>query len=792
MKNINQSKGCKGLRVTPIATFVFVFLTSGGAAWANQQEDSESKIETISVTATKRTESVQTIPSSISAISGDDLAARGMTEFADFAVSIPNLSFGATSDGVLSGRSISIRGIQGLNTTGVYIDDTPITESIDPRILNLERIEVLRGPTGTLYGGRSLGGTIRQITKKADPREFFGRFSVGLSSTKESAGVNHIVTGSLNIPIGEDSAILFSVFNEKKAGVFDRVIGTIADHLSAPATISGEPTLIVEDVDDEKTTALQLALLSHATDEITIDSKIMYQKTKLDGFPLADIEPENFDQNRDFNSPEGGRDEWALFAFNINYEQSYGTWTSASSYFERETFEYEDSASFINFLQALPSEHGGFGLFGVIPVSPVTSQIYQELTYDSLTQEFRFASDFGGVLELVAGVFYQETDDNESFEPRNYATGLNDNFALFAQTLGLGPVEEIWPFGDLIFTAQRPSQIEELGVYGEFTYQVAPDVSFVLGARYFDAKVSFQNTQAGLAAGFPLSPQQSLSTAPTFSGEQSDDGFNFKAAIEYQVNRDLFLFGVVAEGFRIGGANGPVPTSLGCPSVNVSNGYESDELVSYEAGFKADINNYTRLNATAFYIDFDNIQQKIQLGCGFQYFENFGTARSQGVEMELLLQPTPDFSLGLNVGYTDAQFTESVTANDTEGNAVFSVNEGDKLQQVPQWTVALNAQYIVEGAIKHNDLAFRLDANYVGESVSVVNSAPRVRESYQRVNFRVSLENEDYSITLFVDNLTNDIANLSDNRSLAAETPGRPRFVISRPRTMGVKLDYRF
>jgi len=575
----------KIFRLAPAAT-VILSLLGGGNAWANTDSSQTSTIERILVTATKRVESVQTIPSSISAISGDDLNARGMTEFADYAVSIPNLSFGATSNGVLSGRSISIRGIEGLNTTGVYIDDTPVTETIDPRILELERIEVLRGPTGTLYGGRSLGGTIRQITKKADPGFFFGRFSAGLSSTKESAGVNHTVTGSVNIPISDNSAILLSAFKEKKAGVFDRAVGAISDHLAAPATLSGKPNFIVEDVDDENTLALQFALFSQATDEITIDSKVMYQKTELDGFPLADLSPNNFVQNRDFNSPEGGEDEWTLLAFNINYERSYGTWTSASSYFERETFEYEDSASFVNFLQALPAEQGGFGLFGVIPVSPVTSQIYQTQTYQSITQEFRFSSDLGGDLEFISGIFYQKTDENEDFESRNYATGLNDNFALFATTLGLGAVENIWPFGDLIFTSQRPSEIEELGIYSEFTYTATDDVSLVFGARYFDAEVSFQNTQAGLAAGYPLSPDKSLSTAPTFSGKQAEDGFNFKAAIEYQLSRDVFLFGVVSEGFRIGGANGPVPTTLGCPSIDVSNGYESDELVSYEAGEK--------------------------------------------------------------------------------------------------------------------------------------------------------------------------------------------------------------
>jgi len=147
-------------------------------------------LEEIIVTATKRTESAQSLPLSVSSISGDELRERGLTEFFDYAITIPNLSFGAATDGILSNRTVSLRGIEGTNTTGFYIDDTPITETIDPRILDLERIEVLRGPSGTLYGARSLGGTNRQITRQPDPEQTEGWVRTELSSSKESDDLN--------------------------------------------------------------------------------------------------------------------------------------------------------------------------------------------------------------------------------------------------------------------------------------------------------------------------------------------------------------------------------------------------------------------------------------------------------------------------------------------------------------------------------------------------------------------------------------------------------------------------
>jgi outer membrane receptor protein involved in Fe transport len=761
---------------------------------ASQQSLAQTQLEEVVVTATKRAESLQTIAVSVSAISGDELAARGATAFEDYAVSIPNLSFGAATDGVLSGRSISLRGIQGANTTGVYIDDTPISETIDPRILDLERIEVLRGPSGTLYGARSLGGTIRQITRKPNMDAMDGKLSVVLSSTDESDDLNYRGNGSLNLPLSDNAALILSLFYEKEAGVFDRAVGTIANHLTAPATLAGTASFVEEDVDSADTLAVQASLLFEPSDRLSIAPRIMYQKTELDGFPLADADPDNFVQNRDFNTPEGGEDEWSLYTLTVNYEFDSGVFTSASSYFDRETFEFEGSGSFINFLQALPAEAGGFGLFDVIGVRPVASPIFQTLNFETKVQEFRFASEFDGPFNFVAGAFYQETDDVEAFQPRNIAKGLNDNFAALQQIAGIpGPLETIWPFGDLVFTSYRPTHIEEKGVYGELTFDVNEKLSFILGARWFDTEVSFSEQQAGLAAGVPLADDQPLSTVTATRGEQAEDGVIFKGAVEYQASDDIFIYGLVAEGFRLGGANGSIPNSLGCPEDLAQLGlagldtssYESDDLISYEIGIKADLSERSRLNTTVFYVDFEGIQQPVQLACGFQFVGNFGSARSQGVELEYVAQPLDSLALSLSVGFTDAEFTETVFGGQLN-------TKGDPLQFVPEWTAALSVNHVIDNAFPGLDWVSRLDVNFVDDSISRVNGNPRPRKAYEQINLRVGVENERYSASLFVRNLTNDIANLADNRSLAAETPGRPRFVVSRPRTIGLEVGVRF
>ena len=774
-----------GIRLGPIAfATAMAGLPTGASA--------EPVLEEIIVTATKRSESMQSVPLSVSSISGDELRERGLTEFFDYAVTIPNLSFGAATDGMLSNRTVSLRGIEGTNTTGYYIDDTPITETIDPRILDLERIEVLRGPSGTLYGARSLGGTIRQITRRPDFERAGGWARTELSTTRHSDDLNYLVAGSFNAPFNDRVAARFSGLFEERAGVFDRHVGAIANHLATPATLAGPPSSVIEDVDQQQVAAVQAHLLVEPSDDLSIAARILHQKTDLDGFPLADVTTGNFDHNRDFDVDEGGDDKWTLYTLNVNYATDQGTFTSATSWFERETFETEASGAFINFLQALPGAAGGFGLFDVIGVRPVTSPIFQTLNFETFVQEVRFASDLDGAWNFVAGAFYQNTDDDEAFQPRNYARGLNDNFAALQQTLGIpGPLAAIWPFGDLVFTSYRPTDVEELGIFGEVTFALSDRFSIVVGSRWFDTSVEFSEQQAGLAAGLPLGEDEPLSSVPVEGGKQSEDGFIFKGAVEYQANDDLFFYASVAEGFRLGGANGTIPNTLGCPedlaalglhAVNTSS-YQSDDLVSYEAGMKADLGAAARLNATLFYIDFDGIQQRIQLTCGFQFRGNFGAARSQGVELELTARPADNFMVALNIGYTDAQFTETVAGIN---------QDGDPLQFVPEWTASLVLDYVVPNALFDMDLFLRADLSYVDHSLSQVNAIPRRRGAYEQIGLRIGLSSERYKAALFARNLTDKIANLGDNRSIAAETPGRPRWVVSRPRTVGLEFGVYF
>lgn len=766
---------------------------SQAPALAQSEEDDRFEFEEIIVTATKRAESIQTVGLSVTALQGAELQARGAVDFVDYAVSIPNLAFGSTDDGVLANRTISIRGIEGLNTTGFYIDDVPLDESVNPLVLDVERVEVLRGPQGTLFGARGLGGTIRIITKKPEFDGTFGSVHAGVSTTREG-GLNYLVDGAANIPLSDRFAARITAYYNYEEGIFDKVVGpSTAPGVVVPAgtdgALVGDAPATLEDVDDKEVYGAQFALRLDASDALSFNGKVMYQRTELSGFPLADfvtgavagelrLEGDDFTQERLFNIDENGTDEWVQLSLNINYETSFGTFTSSTGYFTRDTIEQEDSSEFISFTLLGPILQGA-GL----PVSPtaIPSPIFQTLEFNTFVEEARFISNFEGPFQMTVGAFYQDTDDNEAFDPPNVAAGFDAAFSGFLGVPGGG----LTGTGDLIFTSNTPTKIEEFGLFGEFTYNLSEKLSATLGVRYFDTEVTSSDVTSGFAAG-------GLNNVVPETSQQ-EDGFNFKGLIEYEANDNVFLYASVAEGFRIGGTNGLLPATLGCPDQAAAlgftgddaNTFNSDSLVSYEAGVKTTSGGgrFT-FNAAAFHVSFDDIQQRVLLTCGFDFVGNIGSARSQGFELEATARPAEGWFLQAAAGYTDAEFTEDVPG---------IANDGDPLQQVPQWTFSATVDY--EAPAFGDYMWFtRSDFSYVDSSISTVvdSNNPRIRPSYSLFNTRLGLRSEKYDVVLFVNNLFDEDAIFSDNRTLAAEAGGRPRIVRGRPRTIGIEFRSRF
>ena len=721
----------------------------------------------IVVTASRRSQNLQDVPMSISAVTAEALENKAATRFTDYAASIPNLSFSVAGVGPSSGRAIAVRGIADVNTTGFYIDDSPLSESLDPRILDVERIEVLRGPQGTLYGARSLGGTVRLITIQPDASEFSGRLHGAVSGTTNTDRANYQLDGAINVPIVKD-----------RIGV--RIIGLRqydAGYFSRTFDVAGGRTQTTRNVGRALTNGFSVSAIIKLTDDLSITPRILYQKTQMNGYQLADVAVNNsspvpnilrvrsLDQRRKFDLPEASDDKWLLGTVDVKFEKSFGTFSSATTFFRRRTRDVEDQSDFIA---------GAFGLSEQLP-----STIDVRTPINSFAQELRFSSSFKGPIQVVTGLFYNNTRSNQT-SPPNIVPGLD---AALGGALGT----------DFIYDKDWPTKQKDYAIYGEANWSLTPQLTATLGARAFKTKTTASITGRGIVyGGFDSRPESSL----------TEKGVTPKASVQYEFSRGNQVYATVAKGFRPGGPNQLFPAFFGCPAElatlglnpNTAAFYKSDSVWSYEAGAKATMfDRKLRASVSGFIIDWSNIQQKVQLQCGFDFKNNSGKARSQGFEFELTANPMEGLTIGAGGGYVDAKFTES------SGGSKFK--DGDRIPQVPRWNANLSGDYRrdVGGGV---DAFVHADYAYVSSSNSSINAnvnpatgrlVPRIRPGFEIVNARIGLSIDDaYEIALFAKNLTDERASLSDITAVSVEAPGRARVTINQPRTMGAEVRLRF
>lgn len=742
VKQLPSSRIALALLVTALAAQAASAQSAANAAGSDQ-------LEQVLVTATKRTESIQDVPLSITALSAVQLEYKGVEQFFDYATSIPNLSFGiGASDGNLSGRGIALRGIQGSNTTGFYIDDTPVLETLDPHIVDIARIEVLRGPQGTLYGAESMGGTVRLITEQPSFKGLDGQVHV-LGSDTDHGSFNQLVEGVVNVPVVTDTlALRASAFYEFDDGYFDKGLG--------PET--APPTAVLTHVGSMKYYGGQIALRFEPVSGLTVTPRIMYQRTDQDGSPYAYDTADNLMQREVFNLRPGGTDKWSLASLTVNYTASFGSFVSSTGYFDRKTLELEDDTDVTQFFLGTPA--------------PIASPITREQDLRRFAQEARFSSTFQGPVQLLVGGFY-----SDSTRPRDYEWTAPGLPAVISPS-------------DLLLTFIDSREAKEYALFGDASYQLLPSLKATVGMRWFRDTATFHQLTNGLFFG----------GAPTVydAPQSSESGFTPKYLLEYKVLRDILLYAGAAKGFREGGNNialpaGPPPAgcdqdlaNLGVTAASIA-AFKSDNLWNYEVGFKSSFaDRRFTLNGAAFSIDWDKIQQAVHLPiCGYGYTGNAGRARSTGFELEFNGRLLPELTLGLGIGYEDAHITEQGPGTPQQA--------GSPVYEVPDLTIASNLQY--ERLLTAGWSGFaRVDYAHVGSSYSANNDvqSPRYRPGYSLVDLRIGGRNERYEVTLFVKNLTNERANLGDAILIGSEEPGHPRFVISTPRTAGIEARMRF
>ena len=775
-----------------------VVTNSGGTVTHDFSLNSDAlQLQDIVVTANRRSESLQSVPASISALTPLELRRSGAREFRDYASSVPNVSFGskggqgALSDGRTSNQ-IVIRGIAGANTTAVYLDDTSLPANITPRLTDVARVEVLRGPQGTLYGSSSMGGAVKTVTNQPNPDQVEGSVMVSAASVAEG-DLDYDVEGIINLPISDKLAFRASGYYEFETGVYDREINgefilntinpwtenafgeTTNFERGTPISIATDgcpqcATGPTENVDDERNFGFNASLGFYPSEDVSLVAKVIHQDQSGDGLDFADTTPDNFTQVRFAGIPEFFEDQWTHYSLTANIDLGAGTLISSTSFTDRTYLEQEDQTDFLAVALELPW----------------AAPIQRGADYTKFIQELRYQSDIEGQVNYTAGVYYSTEELNESggADTPGLSEWLGSENPMFLEPEFGGIPPFLWdiPF----WRFNNDLTIEELSIFGEVYIDLSDRLTLTAGLRYFNATTAREYNALGLPTDF----EEIVTDA-----DISESGFNPKLNLNYQLSENSLIYATVARGFRLGGVNDPVPLAFCGDELNAlgetaPDQFESDDLWNFEVGYKGvSANGRYTLNASLFHVAWSGIQQLRRLGCGFGFVSNAGQAGITGLDLDFKAKLSRQWELGAGLGLLNPEITE--------GGQGLDAQEGNRLLFTPTTTASINLKYF-------NDISDKLSLfgnagwNFVGERFSTFGAqnegtdpaeiAARTLGAYSLLNLRVGLSGSNWEVSLFANNITNTAANYGDVISLAAEVPGRPRYQTSRPRTMGVQF----
>lgn len=780
------------------------------------------------VTATRREQTLNDVPLSVAAFQRNRMDTQGVRAIDDIARLTPGVTFSRNDPRNAGSSDIAIRGISsgvGASTTGIYIDDTPIqTRTIGagqsnfntyPSIFDLERVEVLRGPQGTLFGAGSQGGTIRFITPQPDFEEY-NVYARGEAGVIEGGGENYEAGLAVGGPLGDRVAFRISGWQRRDGGYIDRVNTDPLPGETPLAVFDADPTtpptilprrsavsyVVNENANSQDSRVANAAIALRATESLIITGSLYYQRLENNDSNVYWERLSNPDDN-DYKSgvplAQTSRDEFFLPALKIDWDLGGVRLVSNTSYFDREQSAVNDYTLFESALWA------GFWEFPVGMFAPTTQINNQE----SFTQEVRLeSSSFGDRLEWTVGVFYQQTDQlSKQFVENRFLPDLFHDVqgVPFAVAFGQGLASGRYTF------AQDPvlGTDEQIAVFGQADLRLTDALTLTAGLRYGETKFEAEAHYEGPVVGLPVND----------AGSQTEYPLTPKLGLQYDLTDDNMVYVSASKGFRVGGYNPQV--GLPCIAQLATLGYtpfagnptgrpvtfQSDTLWSYEVGSKnAVLGGRGTLNASAYYIDWSDIQQGINLQCGFPFTVNAGSVVSKGFDLEGSFMLTDGLTLGMAVGYNHAEYQETVFGG--PGAAVPLVSEGDRVAGSP-WSVALSGQYSFE--LIERPAFFRLDYEFKSEGpddtpgLNTANRSPvlppldplvaRPSPETHTLQARLGMEVGNATVSVFVKNLLNENPNLGRGDSALRPVPFGPDqhnytgYTLT-PRTFGATVVY--
>jgi len=776
----------------------------------------QNTIERISVTATRRESTIQDVPYSISAYSGEDLADAGISEFSSLARSIPGLTMtdvGRGKNGISSGIIM-----RGLNLTGgsqedfamttdpvvsVYLGETPLFVNLELRDMN--RIEVLKGPQSTIYGSGSLAGTMRYIPNSPDFESVFGNVKTKVSTTDGAGGLNHDVEFMLNVPLSDTLAIRGVVTQLKNAGYIDSDFIAGLDSNNQPTGVYST----AEDINDEEVAMARLSLSWRPTDDTEVMLMHNFQKDEVQGSSATSEGLEGYKTAAKIL--EEFERESSLTSLVIEHDLGFAEFTSATSLTSNEASNKHDQS--YNYPYSTwwgPYYVSYYGYTGGI--SPEAEVVVGEKEYqtDTFTQEFRLTGSTDDNIDWLVGLYYNSVD----FEAEAYDViyGIDGAFNI------TNPVATDVGYGNL-----QETSFKDTAIFGEITYYPTDDLSVTAGLRYFEqtfeakqevllpACEAFWNTTLGF---FSCGDEINSGIDPRgyAAGEDEKDFSDvlYRFNVGYDVSSDTKVYLNISQGFRHGGANGLPTTGIFGEGEDYLF-FEPDKSTNYEVGIKGDLlDNQVYYGLTAFYIDWEDPILLVQSPAGgFPAMINAQAAVSQGIELEVNASLSEHFKLNVGYTYTNAELSEAFVTPDGEYGAA----KGEALPGVPESTLVSSLIYQKEfgDVMMHAQLGVsyksEFKTGYLAPSIFAESGYDEISAS-TLWNASVKFDVADWSVSLFVNNLFNaDDATASDGDGkfitdvAAGESKAGEQYTISqlgdqlyrvRPRTMGASVSYNF
>lgn len=802
---------------TLIAPLALAACLLSPVASAQQQQAAPAEqtgpIQEVIVTATKRSESLQNVPFSIAAESQAQINDSGAQNLIDLARNVAGLTIADLGPGQ---SQIAIRGISSGQVVrdqpgvkpqvGVYLDESPISIALftpDLELFDLQRVEVLRGPQGTLFGAGSESGTVRYITQQPKLGATEGEVDTGLETVTHGNSAGN-VKGMMNLPLGDTAALRIAAYNDDLPGFI---------------TAYGPEGSVDTDVNSGRKSGARVALLWKPNDMISVTPRVVVQKLTTNGYPRTDLynilgnpytttEPAvplgDRTQYRQFR--EGIDDDFKLYDLKVDGDLGFATLTSITSYTDRKLVILRDAS------QLTGSVTFQFG--GTSADVRTNSPLYDHNAIGEFSEELRLASNGKGQFDWLVGAYFEHMN-------RVYGQDLpTPGYDAIILRL-LGPGLSSADFGappDTPFFSDLHYNFKQSALFGEGTWHFNDQWSMTGGLRGF----KFTEDKSLYFAG--LFSNHAASLTPV-EGSTDSTGVAPRLILSYDPTQDVRLYAQGSRGFRLGGINDPINVPIcGAADFATYGGlpvqWKDEWAWNYELGSKMQLLDHrVTLNIAAFYTDIKDLQAGVDAGnCSSRLTVNV-PAKSQGIEAELFARPSNNWDFGLSATYVDATLTGSVI-EPVNGvpTVVGGLQDGARLPTAPKFQGVASLGYTLPAAVSQMDLFANLTGQYVGSSYSqfgdevpgfgtisparflpfgnpTINSFNFNPElaAYHIINFRLGLHSSGdqmLEFAAFINNLTDESAHLSLDRERG--TRARVGYLTNQPRTFGISVLKKF